>query len=106
VYSPRARVKGVARPREVSKSNGRPAELQDNYPGYGRGVDRDRVGADANGSALAIPFAGLGILFWSRASATGEEWADHNPALARWLLIGLSALAVLVALVLLVLRNP
>ena len=60
----------------------------------------------ANGSALAIPFAGLGILFWSRASATGEEWADHNPALARWLLIGLSALAVLVALVLLVLHNP
>jgi hypothetical protein len=60
----------------------------------------------ANDNAVAIPFVGLGLLFWSRASATGEQWADQNPALAHWLLIGLSALAVLGALALLVLRNP
>ena len=60
----------------------------------------------ASENAFAIPFVGLGILFWCRASATGQEWAGRSPKLARWLLIGLSALAVLVALALLILRNP
>jgi len=58
----------------------------------------------ASDNALAIPFVGLGLLFWSRASATGEAWADRNPKLARWLLIGLSLLAALVALALLIRR--
>jgi hypothetical protein len=47
----------------------------------------------------------LGFSYWAGTTERGESWSRKNPILARWLIIALTAITVILVIVLLIIRR-